>query len=663
MPTGLDAWLLYGRLGARRLLSRLGLRDEAVMLLAMSIPIGIITGAAAVGFHELIEGIRDFLYGQISRSLLYGPLMVLLIVFPALGGLVVGIVSRYIFRQREGHGIVDVIESVFRSSGFVKPWIAVEKIITSAVTIGTGGSAGAEGPIVQIGAGIASGVGKFFNVARQHMPILAGCGCAAGISAIFNAPIGGVLFALEVIMYDFSVRTFTPVVVAAVLANITTRWIFLQLGRPFGAIFATHVLTVSGATLLDWSQVGNFILLGLICGAVGAAMTRLMYHTEDRFARIKRLGVWRPAIGGALLGVMGIGYILIFGHALKVSVPAYATESAAGGAAHISLVEPARSVHPNAPADGGGKEIQVKPFAAYSMPAFYGDGYDVVRQLLNHRFYQQWPGNWILLLLATLCVAKVVGTCLTLGSGGSGGVIAPSLFLGATAGSVLGILLQRTGWFPNIQPELYALAGMGAVLAAVIHAPLASILICFEVTEDYKVMVPAMLACVFATGFARLLFKDSIYTLTLRLRGVHVGGEAGQNALRRLSVEQVPLEPATSVYPEDPLQKVLDLIEQTGTADFVVMDHQDVYRGMVLGDDLRTALLSREAIPLLLVGELMRSEIPAVGLQADLLSVLDTFNRHEVARLPVCMNGSHHIVGLISRAALMRRQQQAMGES
>jgi CBS domain-containing protein len=175
-------------------------------------------------------------------------------------------------------------------------------------------------------------------------------------------------------------------------------------------------------------------------------------------------------------------------------------------------------------------------------------------------------------------------------------------------------------------------------------------------------MIPAMLACVFATGFARLLFKDSVYTLTLRLHGVRVGGPAGQNLLRRLSVEQVRLEPASIVHPEDPLQKVLDQMVESGVSDFVVIDHLNVYRGMVLGDDLKTALLSREAIPLLVVGEMMRPEIPSIDIRDDLLSVLDTFNRHEVSRLPVSINGSNHIVGLISRSALMRRQQEAMGD-
>src|SRR5262249_30989398 len=156
--------------------------------------IGIITAAAAVGFHILIDRIRDIFYERMGPELLYRNGLILLIVFPALGGLIVGIISHYITRSREGHGIVDVIESVARTSGFVRPGVAIEKIVTSAVTIGTGGSGGAEGPIVQIGAAIASGVGQLFRFARHQMPVLIGCGSAAGISAIFNAPIGGVLF-------------------------------------------------------------------------------------------------------------------------------------------------------------------------------------------------------------------------------------------------------------------------------------------------------------------------------------------------------------------------------------------------------------------------------------------------------------------------------------
>src|SRR5439155_17821666 len=185
-----------------------------------------VTAGAAVGLHELIVLIREALYRRGGPSYLYGRGVWLLIAIPAAGGLAVGALSRFVFREREGHGLVDVLESVLRAGGMIRPLSAVEKNATSAITIGTGGSAGAEGPIIQIGAAIASGIGQVFRLARPHMPVLIGCGSAAGISAIFNSPIGGLLFTLEVILRDFSIRTLTPLVIASVIANFTTRSIF-----------------------------------------------------------------------------------------------------------------------------------------------------------------------------------------------------------------------------------------------------------------------------------------------------------------------------------------------------------------------------------------------------------------------------------------------------
>jgi CIC family chloride channel protein len=223
--------------------------------------------------------------------------------------------------------------------------------------------------------------------------------------------------------------------------------------------------------------------------------------------------------------------------------------------------------------------------------------------------------------------------------------------------------MRGLGLSDHMLPHAYALVGMGAVLAAVVHAPLASILILFEVTRDYQIVLPAMLASIIATTTAQLIFRDSIYTATLRQRGVHVGSGSDLSLLRRLSVEQVDLEPATSVRVDDPLQKILDLIASTGSADFVVLDAKSHYAGMVVADDIKTALLQREAIPLLLVGELMRSDLPLVMHTDDLGKVLDTFSLHDVGRLPVTSSsGAGHVIGLVSRAALMRRYRQAMVE-
>ena len=200
-------------------------------------------------------------------------------------------------------------------------------------------------------------------------------------------------------------------------------------------------------------------------------------------------------------------------------------------------------------------------------------------------------------LLALLLVVKMVATGVTLGSGGSGGIIAPTLFVGATLGAVLGYLFKATGMFPGLQPELYALVGMGAVLAAVVHAPMASILICFELTQDYKVMLPAMLACIVAVAVARGINRDSIYTLSLRTRGLLYGSAGDYSILRQITIEQVPLDPVSTVGPTDPVQTILDLSALTDTYEFVVADAAGHFAGLVLSTQLNPVLMDREAVP------------------------------------------------------------------
>lgn len=625
MPAAITNVGLRTRLLLTHTLQRFGFSENSI-LLPLSLMVGVITAAAAVGFHLLIDGIRDFLYR--TPEFLYGKGILLLVLFPALGGLIVGLVTSYVLRSREGHGVVDVMESVMRNSGVIKPLSALEKILTSAVTIGSGGSAGAEGPIVQIGAAIASGVGMFFQVARAHMPVLIGCGCAAGISAIFDSPIGGVLFTLEIILLDFSIRTFAPVVLASVIANVSTRAILLRVApHSPNAIFAIPPSAILDISALAWRSVPNFLMLGLFCGVAGMCMTRLMYWTDDFFHRHPVPRPIRPALGGAAVGIGGVIYVITFGWVML-------------------------------------RRAKPFDFPNYPMPAFYGDGYGAVQQLFSAPFYEQFHLGQIVLLLSFLCVAKIIATCLTLGSGGSGGIIAPSLFLGATAGALLGVLLRAVHLNAGVEPGLYALIGMGAVLAAVVHAPLASILILVEVTDRHNIIVPAMLASVVATGTARLLFSDSIYTLALRRRGVRVGSSADLSILRRMIVEQVPLEPVTALPTDAPFDRLLELSQATSTTDIVILDTHGNYYGMVTANDINTALVQREAIPLLLTGDVARIELPLVHTGDDLAGVLEIFSRFEVGRLPVSIaQNSSRVIGVISRRALMSKYHDALSQS
>lgn len=621
------------RVVVNKLLRRFGLGEEGFFLV-LAVLIGVAAAAAAVGFHEFIAWTRDLLYIRMNTivPLYSGSGVVLLVLLPAFGGLAVGLISRFVVRVRSGSGIIDVLESVSRGTGRVDPAVAVEKILTSGITIGSGGSAGAEGPIVQIGAGIASGFGALFGVARQHMPVLIGCGSAAGISAIFNSPIGGVLFTLEVILRDFSVRTFTPVVIAAVVANLATKAIFQSFGTDFDAIFRLPAVA-EPLEAFRLIHLLNFTVLGIACGLAGLSLVRLMHWTERQFARLRLASLFRPMLGGAVLGLLGVIYIVAINW---------------GFLDRPKLIEPHH----------------------YPMPAFFGDGYGAMRQMFESGFYSQMGAGKLATVLVFLLAAKLLGTCLTLGSGGSGGVIAPSLFLGAVTGGLLGMAMRTFGIGPPLDPLVYALIGMGAVLAAVVHAPLAAVLILFEVTRQNGVMLPGMLSCVVAAGVARVLFRDSIYTLGLRQRGVTVGHGGDLALLRRMNVEQVPLEPAMVVRAGDSFQRVLDLIGSSGSSDIVVVDAQGFYAGMVVEDDIQTALIQREAVPLLLVGELMRPEIPMIRTADDLAAVLNIFSRLEVDRLPVgaaavgsptaASRSAGRVIGLISRAAVMKKYQASL---
>lgn len=617
------------RILIQRVLLRLGFREDAFLLL-IAVAIGIVTSAAAVGFHELISLLRNFLYHRFGTDL-YDRWLWMLIAWPALGGLAVGLLVRYVFRAREGHGVVDVIESVVRSDGFVKPISAIEKILTSAITIGTGGSTGAEGPIVQIGAAISSAFGSIFSLARQQMPIVVGCGAAAGISAIFNAPIGGLLFTLEVILRDFSIRTITPVVVASVVANVTTQAIYRGAAhytghaQQYDSIFHVPQWVREAHADVLWPQLAAFATLGAVCGLLAVVLTKSMWKFEEFFARRRRWpAVLKPAIGGAMLGMLGVLYVLAF--------------------------------HPFN--DAGPKPV---PLTNYAPPAFFSDGYGAIQLLLAPDFYNRRGLGFIAALLVTWVVAKIIGTCLTLASGGSGGVIAPALFIGAAGGGLLGLVLQSANIFASVRPELYALLGMAGVLAAVVHAPLASILILMEITGDSTLVLPAMLTAVAATGVARFILPDSIYTHSLRARGVPVGTGTDLLLLRRMSIEQVEMRPANAVAANESIERVLTAIGNGADANFIAVDETGNYLGLIGDDDLRIALIDRDAAPLLLVRDVMRSDIRPVSTSDDLLSVMDRFAATNAECLPVTVRSRpKKVIGIISRTSLMARYRQAV---
>ena len=319
------------------------------------------------------------------------------------------------------------------------------KSLASAISISTGGSVGREGPIVQIGSAIGSTLGQMLKVSQDRMRTLVGCGAAAGIAATFNAPIAGSMFALEVILGDFGLATFSPIVISSVVATAVS--------RAFLGDIPAFIVPVY--ELVSVWEFPIYMGLGLFCAVVGVTFTRVLYRVEDLFDDFKFPEYLKGIIGGSILGVTGLFF-----------------------------------------------------------PEILGVGYGGIDLALMQKL--AW---WVLLLLI---VIKILATSITIGSGGSGGIFAPSLFLGAMAGGFFGAVVHQ--WFPTVtaSPGAYSIVGMGALVSATTHGPLSAMLILFEMTGNYKIILPLMLSCILATIFAGILKKDSIYTLKLARRGVNI---------------------------------------------------------------------------------------------------------------------------------------------
>lgn len=598
----------------RRLSARLGFERDWYIIVLGAI-VGTMTGAGAVGFMAGLMYLAR-VSGE-HRSILW-----LLPAIPMAGALCTGLLVHYLAPDARGHGVPEVIRATVRGRGIIKLRVGLVKVAASIATVGSGGSGGAEGPIVQIGSTVGSVFGQRLGVERNQMITLVGCGAAAGIASVFNAPIAGVFFVLEILLRDFSLRTFTPIVVASVFSAATTQAL---LGHN-DAIFATpQSLGQHEFTLIE---LPSYAVLGIVCGFIAVGFSTLMHRMEDVYDRVRLHPVLKPVSGAFVLGLMGIVFLLA--------------------------------------ARGLGAEVG-------NTPPFFSNGYDVIRRVIDPGTYAgggqgglgSGPGQ-VLVLLLLLFLCKVFGTVATLSSGGSGGVFAPSLFVGATAGGAFGLALSQVGLMPaGGSPAAFALVGMATVVAASMHAPLTAILMLFELTRDVNVLLPVMLAAVVATVVAQLIDRDSIYTSRLRREGLRLGSARDLTILRRIPVSscQVTPLPPEPVYPSDPLAKLITLHAYHSVPDFVVVDQEGKYVGMVTGSDMRAALIDREAIPLLLVAELLRTDLPTVEAGEHLDTAMDKFARYDVSSLPLVdeTNGSR-VIGLLTRSKLLHRYHDALDE-
>ncbi len=517
----------------------------ACIMVAVAALIGCAAGTVAVLFRKALELLSDILWhGVGARWVAQTPWHWKLLV-PALGGLATGYLIRRFAWEAKGHGVPEVIAAVATRSGRMRARVPLVKAIASAITIGSGGAAGSEGPIVQVGAGVGSVLGQVLRVGERRLRTLVGCGAAAGIAAIFNAPVAGALFAVEIVIGDFRVPQFSPIVIASVTATVVTRGVF----------GADPVFDVPPYQAVSSLELIIYALLGLCAGVIGATFTRLMYATEDRFEALPLHPALTTALGGLLVGAL----------------------------------------------------LLVRPEIA-------GVGYDTIGEALH--------GHLGLRVLATLIAVKLVGVCLTIGSGGSGGVFAPSLYLGAMTGGAIGSLAHQ--WLPHATAPsgAYALVGMAAMLGAVTHGPVSAMLIIFEMTNDYYIILPLMLATTLATLVSSTLHKNSMYTEKLERRGLKVAHGHDVNLLGQVSVKEVLRTATVQVRPHTPLREVIERGIAADTEAVYVVDEQGRLHGVISLRQLNPLKAGRLELDAMVAEDLADPYFPRVSDRASLDEVL-----------------------------------------
>jgi len=550
--------------------------------IALALVVGMGAGLGAVGFRWLIAAINALFFGGLGSVVepVLGRYKV--VVLPAAGGVFVGLLTYYLAREAKGHGVPEVMEAVSLRGGRIRPRVVAVKALASSICIGSGGSAGREGPIVQIGSALGSTLGQALSLPAQRMRLLVACGAAGGISATFNAPIAGVFFALEVILREFTARYFGLVVLASVAAAVVAQ---SMLGNY--PSFRSPQYTLVSAWELPF-----YFGLGLIAAVVALLFVRALYGVEDAADKWRFPEYLKPAVGGLLVGAIGVWYGQVF-----------------------------------------------------------GVGYETIDAALVHKL--------TLGVAAALVIAKIIATSLSIGSGGSGGVFAPSLFMGAMTGSAFGGLVHR--WLPGITAEsgAYALVGMAAVFAGAAHAPITSVLIVFEMTRDYRIILPLMIAVVVSTLVAEALSRESIYTFKLTRRGVNLRGRVTGNPLERILVSAAMVADVAPILESASVQELVSRLEASGEHGVPVVNDGGRLTGIVSVADVTQAESGPEAT----VGDIA-TPAPVTVFPDDPLSVaIERFASLDIGQLPVVDRLRHdRALGLLRRRDIIRIYGQATAD-
>lgn len=564
----------------------------------MAVIVGTLAGITAKLLHDLIGIVTHIVYyGEFKPEIvssLESPLGLFIIFIPALGGLIVGAMAKWGTPLVRGHGIPEAMEAILKNKSRVSPKVALLKPLSAAISIGSGQPFGAEGPIIQTGGALGSVIGQMLHMTASERKVLLACGAAGGLAATFNTPIAAIVFAIELLLFEFRTRSFIPLAISCTVAT----GIYIQI---FGA---EPIFTVPATTFGHPINLIFFIFLGVICGGVGIALTHSLYWLEDVFHHLPINTYLQPAIGGLFVGL--VGYLV--------------------------------------------------PILLYPGVDVFGPGYYLIENILN----SQYPIMFLIILL----VAKSAVWLVSLGSGTSGGTLAPIFMIGAVVGSLFGSLVI---WlFPDVDivPLAFAMAGMAAVFGSSTNATFASVIFVFEITQSYESILPVLVTSVIADAIVTHWLPTSILTEQLRRAGILVHHDYETNVLNMIQVSAVMDKDPVIVHESLSVLSLIDGIKE-GVPEltrhygiFVVNDNQEL-SGIVTRSDILRSLA--EADEPGVVKNIAQQDIITSYPDEPVELAMARMLRADIGRLPVVSRENpRQIVGYLSRANVIEAHMQRL---
>lgn len=559
---------------------------EKNFVIFLALIVGIFAGLAAMVLKWLIHNIGALLLTDTAQ----GQFNWAYILFPSVGVILVALYVRYMVKDNISHGVTRVLYAISQKKSRIKIHNTYTSVLASSVTIGFGGSVGAEGPIVCTGAAIGSNLGSLFRMSPKILMILVGCGAAAGIAGIFKAPIAGMLFTLEVLMIDLTTVSVMPLLVASI-TGATIAYVYT--GYDFEFFFVQSEDFIIG-------RVPYVILLGLLCGLVSLYFTKVMNMMEKFFGRFQNRWM-KTAVGCAILS--GLVYVFppLFGE----------------GYGSINML-----------LDGNvGGILSTSPF-----------------------YQEQHKVLFIMLFILLIIAFKAFATSATNGAGGVGGTFAPSLFVGCMTGFLFAFIVNYFGLGIGVNTKNFALIGMAGVMAGVMHAPLMAIFLTAELTGGYSLFLPLLIVSTISYGTIKYFEPYSIYTMRLARKGQLLTHHKDKAVLTLLKIDSVIETDFMSVTPEMSLKEMVDVISHSNRNLFPVLNAKNELMGIVLLDEIRNIMFRPDLYHKMTVSTFMSTPPAKIELTSTMDKVMKTFDETQAWNLPVVDKGKY--VGFVSKSKI-----------